>query len=322
LTDEARDTILAEAARKAQEAPGGDDGAKTPPEDDAEKKRKAAKKLEQDAKDQYMKANEDGLVEADNAHKKAQAICTKNNKAVELAQKRIKAAEKAKAKADKVHAESFLQLDATCKAADAANSLVAEAENSKTTGEVLEDLQLKASIAASDQSGYAPQVKHNLTTKKGAGTALINRQAEVVPLLAAVAEADTSMQLATTQLQTTTAAREVALQALTKLEDPNTVAPTTKAQLAKQANAVKKYKKATADAKRAQTALATVHAACTKKSKDVALAKSKTKKAARVKMKADRAHRAVVVQRDLPVQAAGYTKSQLTAAGQRKAGQP
>jgi hypothetical protein len=49
LTDEARDAILAEAAGKAQEAPGGGDGTKTPPEDDAEKKRKAAKKLEQDA---------------------------------------------------------------------------------------------------------------------------------------------------------------------------------------------------------------------------------------------------------------------------------
>jgi hypothetical protein len=77
---------------------------------------------------------------------------------------------------------------------------------------------LKASIAASDQSGYAPLVKRDATTKKGGGTARINRQAEVVPLLAAAAaEADMTMQLAATQVETTTAAKEVALQALTKL---------------------------------------------------------------------------------------------------------
>jgi hypothetical protein len=148
LTDEARDAILAEAARKAQEAqeqpPGGDDGANTPPEgkppgDDAKTKRKAAKKLEQDAKDKYMKANED-VYEAETSHKKAQATCTKNNKAVEVAQKRIKAAERAKTKADKVHTDSFLQLDVLGQAGVAANSLVAEAENSKTTGKYLEEL--------------------------------------------------------------------------------------------------------------------------------------------------------------------------------------
>jgi hypothetical protein len=83
---------------------------------------------------------------------------------------------------------------------------------------------------------------------------------------------------------------------------------------------VKKYKKATADAKRAQTALATAQAACTKTSKDFALAKTKMKKAGRVKTNADKTHRAVVVQRDLLVTAAGDAKSQLTAAGQRKAG--
>jgi hypothetical protein len=47
LTDEARDAILAEAARKAQEEQAGEDtpqeGEDTPPEDDAETKRKAAK---------------------------------------------------------------------------------------------------------------------------------------------------------------------------------------------------------------------------------------------------------------------------------------
>jgi hypothetical protein len=321
---------LAEPAPKAQEAqeqpPGGDDGANTPPEgkppgDNAKTKRKAAKKLEQDAKDQYMKANED-VYEAENANKKAQATCTKNTKAVELAQKRIKAAEKAKTKADKVHAGSFLQLDVLRQAADAAKSLVAEAENSKTTGEELEELQLKASMAASDQSGYAPQVKQNAITKKGGGTALINRQAEDVPLLAAAAEADMAMQLTSTKVKTATAAKEVALQASTKLglkpsdkqvpsDDetnvvPDTVAPTAKAQVAKRADAVKKYKKATADAKTAQTALATVQAECTKTGKDVALAKSKMKKEARLRMNADKAHRAVVVQRDLLVQAAGY----------------
>jgi hypothetical protein len=57
-------------------------------------------------------------------------------------------------KADRLHATSFLQLDAMGKAVDTANSLVAEAVDSKTTGKDLEDLQLKASIAASDLSGY------------------------------------------------------------------------------------------------------------------------------------------------------------------------
>jgi hypothetical protein len=255
-----------------------------------------------------------------------------------LAQKRINAAEKAKTKADTVHADSFLQLDVLVQAVDAANSLVAEAENSKTSGTELETLTLNATMAESLQSGFAPQVKQNATTKKGAATALINRQAEVVPLLAVAAEADTAMQLAAAKVQTATAAKEVALQALTKLglkpseeqipsddetgEVPPTVAATAKAQLAKRANAVNKYKKATADAKRAQTALATVQAACTKTSKDVALAKTKMKKAGRVKTNADKAHMAVVVQRDLLVKVVGYTQSQLTTTGQRKAGKP
>jgi hypothetical protein len=249
LTDKVRDAILAEAARKAQEAqaqpaggdgkppvkppdndegrPPDDDRAKKPPEgkppgddatekEEAETKQKAAEIREQDAKDQYIKANED-VYEAKTALKKAQATCTKTSKAVELAHKRIKAAEKGKTKADKVHADSFLQLDVLGQAVDAANSLVAEAENSKTSGIELETLTMNATMAESLQSGYAPQVEHNAITKKGAATALINRQAEVVPLLAVAAEADTAMQLAATQGETATAAKEVALQALTKL---------------------------------------------------------------------------------------------------------
>jgi hypothetical protein len=151
-------------------------------------------------------------------------------------------------------------------AVEAANSLVTEAENSKATGQELEELTTKAAMAKSFQSDYAPQLKQDASTKKGAATAL------------------------------------------------------TKLQQAKRAAAVKKYKKATAHAKRAQTALVLAHAACTKTSKDAALAMTKLKKAGRVKTNADIAHRAVVVQRDLLVTAAGDTKSQLTAAGQRKAG--
>jgi hypothetical protein len=83
-----------------------------------------------------------------------------------------------------VHADSFLQLDVLGQAVDAANSLVAEAENSKTPGQKVEDLTMKAAMAESLQSDYAPQVKHNAITKKGAATGLTNRQAEVVPLLA------------------------------------------------------------------------------------------------------------------------------------------
>jgi hypothetical protein len=58
---------------------------------------------------------------------------------------------------------------------------------------------------------------------------------------------------------------------------------------------LKKYTKAIADAKTAQTALATAQAACTKTSKDVALAKTKMKAAGRAMTKADKAHKAVVV---------------------------
>jgi hypothetical protein len=79
---------------------------------------------------------------------------------------------------------------------------------------------------------------------------------------------------------------------------------------------------ATADAKTAQTALATAQATCTKTSKDVELAKTKIKASSTVKTKADKAHKAVVVQRDLLVKGVGDTQSQLTAAGQRKAGKP
>jgi hypothetical protein len=104
------------------------------------------------------------------------------------------------------------------------------------------------------------------------------------------------------------------------VEAPDTEAPTTKAQKTKRVNAVKKYKKATADAKRAQTTLTTVQAACITTGKDVVLAQTSTKKAARAKLRADRAHSAVVVQLDLLVQAAGDTKRQLADAGQRKAG--
>jgi hypothetical protein len=93
-------------------------------------------------------------------------------------------------------------------------------------------------------------------------------------------------------------------------------------QQAKRADAVKKYKKATADVKRAQTALATAQAACTKTSKDVALAKVKMKKAGRVETYANKAHKTVVVHRDLLVKLVGDTQSQLTTAGERKAGKP
>jgi hypothetical protein len=146
LTDETRDAILAEAARKAEEEQAGEDTPQEsedqPPDNDdddeteteeAKTKREAARSV---AKEQYIKANED-VYEADNAHKKAQATCTKNNKAVELAHKRIKAAENAKTKADKVHATSFLQLDVLVEAFEAAKSLVTEAENSKATGQEL-----------------------------------------------------------------------------------------------------------------------------------------------------------------------------------------
>jgi hypothetical protein len=165
------------------------------------------------------------------------------------------------------------------------------------------------------------------------------------------AEADTAMQLAASQLQTAKAAKEVARQALTGLgltprhpsepgedpppegedqppvddntgEDPPPEAATAKEQQAARAAALKKYKKATADAKTAQTALATAQAACTKTSKDVALAKTKLKTAGRVKANADKAHTTVGVQRDLLVKVVGDTQSQLTAAGQLKAGKP
>jgi hypothetical protein len=256
-----------------------------------------------------------------------------------VAQKRIKAAEKAKTKADKVHADSFLQLDVLVQDVDAANILVAvEAENRKAAGQELEELTLNAAMAENLKLNYAPQVNQNAITKKGAATGLTNHQAEVVPLLAVAAEADMAMQSAASQVTTATAAKDVALEALTKLglkpredkipyddktgEVQPTEAAAAKLQQAKRAAAVKKYKKATADAKRAQTALAMAHAACTKTSKDFALAKTKMKTAGRVKTNADKAHRAVVVQRDLLVKGVGDTQSQLTAAGQRKARKP
>jgi hypothetical protein len=58
---------------------------------------------------------------------------------------------------------------------------------------------------------------------------------------------------------------------------------------------LKKYNKANLDAKMAQTALATAHAACTTTSKDVALAKTKIKASSSVKTSADKAHTNVVV---------------------------
>jgi hypothetical protein len=97
-------------------------------------------------------------------------------------------------------------------------------------------------------------------------------------------------------------------------------AATANEQKGARAAALKKYNKATADAKTAQTALATAHAACTKTSKDVALVKTKIKVSGRVKMNADKAHKAVVVQQDLLVKGVANAKSKLTAAGKRKAG--
>jgi hypothetical protein len=99
-------------------------------------------------------------------------------------------------------------------------------------------------------------------------------------------------------------------------------AATAKKQKAARAAALKKYNKATADAKTAQTALATAQTACTNTSKDVAVAKTKIKASSRVKTKADKAHKAVVVQRDLLVKGVGDAKSQLMAAEKRKAGKP
>jgi hypothetical protein len=89
-----------------------------------------------------------------------------------LAQKRIKAAEKAKTKADKVHAHSFLQLDVLRQAVEAAHSLVPAAENSKAPQHELETLTLKASMAETDKLNYAPQVKQDAITKKGAAAGL------------------------------------------------------------------------------------------------------------------------------------------------------
>jgi hypothetical protein len=68
-----------------------------------------------------------------------------------LAHKRIKEAVNAKTKADKTHASSFVQLDVLVQAAEAAKSLVAEAEISTIPGTALEDLKMKAAVAASDQ---------------------------------------------------------------------------------------------------------------------------------------------------------------------------
>jgi hypothetical protein len=237
-----------------------------------------------------------------------------------LAQKRIQAAEKAKTKADKVHATSFLQLVVLVQAVEAANSLVTEAEKRKASGQELETLTMKASMAENLKLNYAPQVKQDASTKKGAATGLTNRQAEVVPLLAAAAEADTAMQSAASQLQTATAAKEAALQALTALgliphiddatgEDPPAAEVTAKEQQAARDATLKKYKKATTDAKTAQTALATAQAACTKPSKDVALAKTQMKTAGRVKANVDKAHKTVVVQRDLLVKVVGDTQA-------------
>jgi hypothetical protein len=238
LTDEARDTILAEAARKAQEAqavkdkppevgakppnndddkPSADDeteskaAAKKPPEgkppgDDetekveAETKRKAAEIRKREAarsvaKEQYIKAHED-LYEAQTALATAQVACTKTSKAVEVVQKRIMAAEKAKTKADKVHATSFLQLDVLGQAVEAANSLVTEAEKRKASGQELETLTMKASIAENDKMNFTTQVKQDARTKKGAATGLTKRQGDVVPLLAVAATADKAMESA------------------------------------------------------------------------------------------------------------------------------
>jgi hypothetical protein len=265
----------------------------------------------------------------------AQVPCTKTSKAVELAQKRINAAEKAKTKADKVHTTSFLQLNVLRQAVEAVNSLVTEAKQCKAPVQELETLTMKASIAENDKMNYAPQVARDASRNKGTTAGLTNRQAEVVPLFAVAAEADTAMQSAASQLQTATAAKEVALQALTKLglkprvdnapvddetgDDPPPAAPTAKEQQAARNAALKKYNKATADAKTAQTVLATAHAACIKTSKDVELARTKIKVSGRVKAKADKAHKAVVVQQDLLVKGVGDTQSQLTAAGQRTA---
>jgi hypothetical protein len=116
-----------------------------------------------------------------------------------------------------VHATSFLQLDVLGQAVEAANSLVTEAKKRKAPGQELETLTMKASIAENDKMNFAPQVAKDAITKKGATTGLTNLQAEVVQLLAVAAEADTAMQSAASQLQTATAAKEVARQALTEL---------------------------------------------------------------------------------------------------------
>jgi hypothetical protein len=163
LTDAARDTILSKAAHKAQEAAAAEN---KQPEDD-ETKRKAAEKQALDAaeaaqaaenkereedetkcknaetrkrnaaragaKKQYIKATAD-VKKTQAALAKTQVTCTKNSKAVVLGQQHIKASERAKTKADKVHTASVLQLALLLKGVADTKRIVTAAVKRKAAG--------------------------------------------------------------------------------------------------------------------------------------------------------------------------------------------
>jgi hypothetical protein len=144
----------------------------------ASRKRNAARAA---AKKQYIKATADAK-KAQAALAKAQATCTKKNKAVALGQQHIKSAEKAKMKADKVHTAAVLQLALLVKGVVDTKSIVTTAVKRKAAGKELETLTMNASIAENDKMNFKTQISKDARTKKGAATGLTNCRSAVVQL--------------------------------------------------------------------------------------------------------------------------------------------
>jgi hypothetical protein len=240
LTNAARQVILSEAARKAQEAQAAankkreeDETARKTAEKlalevaetagmakEAHKAPEAADKLAPDtavkrkaaraaAEKRFVKTTADVKM-AQAALATAQAACTKTSSDVESAQQHLKAAERAKAKANEVHKASVAQLAGLEKGIADAKSIATAAVERKAAGQELETLTMASLIAETDKVNFKTQVLTDTRTMLRAAEDLKKLRRALIQLAKAAAQADKAKQLATAHLQKGTAAHEVA----------------------------------------------------------------------------------------------------------------
>jgi hypothetical protein len=217
-TDAAREAILSEATRVAQQA----QTARNKQREEDETERKAAEKLAQEVAATAATANEapdapdaasqlaaDTLVKrkaarvaaekqfiiitadvktTQDALATAQAACTKTSKDVALAQQHTKATDKVKRTADEVHKASVLQLTGLEKGVADAKSMLKADVKRKAAKQELEKLSTAASIAETDKKGLHIQVLTDGRTKRKAATELKKRRRALLPPTRAAAK--------------------------------------------------------------------------------------------------------------------------------------